>query len=349
MRPTRSSCSRRRCPVVPPRSAYLQQPQLPTALATYAARITRDATSPYERALAIEHAVEHSRKLSARATSGSAFWRIEQFLFGAPGTPGARVGTSEQFATSFALLARNAGLPTRIVVGFRPGEPEDDGTMVVRGSDALAWPEVYFNRLGWVPFSPTPNDDTFSDGRPLVAPPPAVDADTGNPAVPDGQESPAPSDDDSAAPAPATGTGHRAATADHGRGRGRHPGRRVHLPDAAAAPGPQLPPPAARCAGGLGRAPRRPRPGRRPGRPRAARDRRWPTTPTSGSAPAAPGRSPTRPSGRCSARLHAGRRAAAPRLRSARRCTRYAARRRTSVPLWRRWWWWLDPRVLRRR
>ena len=188
-------------------SAYLQQPELPFALATYGARITRDAKSPYERALAIERAVEHSRKLSARATSGSAFWRIEQFLFGAPDTPGARVGTSEQFATAFALLARNAGLPTRIVVGFRPGEPQDDGTMLVRGRDALAWPEVYFDRLGWVPFSPTPNDDTFSDGRPLVAPPPATDTETGDPAVPDGQESPAPSEDDSAAPSPAAGTG----------------------------------------------------------------------------------------------------------------------------------------------
>ncbi len=186
-------------------SAYLQQPQLPFALAAYGARITRDAKSPYERALAIERAVEHSRKLSARATSGSAFWRIEQFLFGAPDTPGARVGTSEQFATAFALLARNAGLPTRIVVGFRPGEPQDDGTMLVRGRDALAWPEVYFDRLGWVPFSPTPNDDTFSDGRPLVAPPPAADTGSGDPAVPDGQESTGPAEDDSTAPTPSGG------------------------------------------------------------------------------------------------------------------------------------------------
>ena len=103
-------------------AAYLEQPQLPASIAAYGAEITREARSPYERALAIEQAVEHSRNLSPGATSGSAFWRIEQFLFGAPDTPGARVGTSEQFATAFALLARNAGLPTRLVVGFRPGE-----------------------------------------------------------------------------------------------------------------------------------------------------------------------------------------------------------------------------------
>ena len=329
-------------------SAYLQQPQLPIALATYAARITRDATSPYERALAIEHAVEHSRKLSARATSGSAFWRIEQFLFGAPGTPGARVGTSEQFATSFALLARNAGLPTRIVVGFRPGVPEDDGTMVVRGSDALAWPEVYFNRLGWVPFSPTPNDDTFSDGRPLVAPPPAVDADTGNPAVPDGQESPAPSDDDSAAPAPATGTGterplrttvaaaagilavafifltlllRRARSFRHLR-RGA-PGAWAELLDALALAGApaDLGQPATVVADDADQ-----RFGTRGARQVADHAERAVFGP--------PARGP------------ASRGSAAP-VREALHQVRRAAR--TSVPLWRRWWWWLDPRVLRRR
>ena len=329
-------------------SAYLQQPQLPFALATYAARITRDATSPYERALAIEHAVEHSRTLSARATSGSTFWRIEQFLFGAPGTPGARVGTSEQFATSFALLARNAGLPTRIVVGFRPGEPEDDGTMVVRGSDALAWPEVYFNRLGWVPFSPTPSDDTFSDGRPLVAPPPAPDTDSGDPAVPDGQESPAPSEDDSAAPAPATGTGaerplrttvagaagilavaflfltlllRRVRSFRHLR-RGA-PGAWAELLDALALAGApaDLGQPATVVADDADR-----RFGTRGARQVADHAERAVFGP--------PATAPLRPGSTATVRqaLHQVRRAA-----------------RVSVPAWRRWWWWLDPRVLRRR
>ena len=54
-------------------AAYLQQPQLPASIATYGAEITRKAASPYERALAIEQAVEHSRSLSPGATSGSAF------------------------------------------------------------------------------------------------------------------------------------------------------------------------------------------------------------------------------------------------------------------------------------
>ena len=347
MRPTRSSCSRRPCPAGPPPSAYLEQPQLPFALATYAARITRDAKSPYERALAIERAVEHSRKLSARATSGSAFWRIEQFLFGSPDTPGGRVGTSEQFATAFALMARNAGLPTRIVVGFRPGEPQDDGTMLVRGRDALAWPEVYFNRLGWVPFSPTPNDDTFSDGRPLVAPPPAIDTEAGDPAVPDGQETPGPAEEDSAPPAPTADAGadrplgtmvaaaagvlavalllltlllRRFRSFRHLR-RGA-PGAWAELLDALALAGVPADPvlPATTVADVADQ-----RFGTRGARrvaDRAERDVFGP--PARG--PATTGSMAT--------------------IREALREVRRAAR--ASVPSWRRWWWWLDPRVLRR-
>ena len=149
-----------------PVSRYLEQPELPFDLATYSNLITDRASTPYARALAIESAVRRGRRLSSQSISGSAHWRLQSFLLGDRGEPGARIGTSEQFATAFAVLARNSGLPTRVVVGFRPGTETPDGTRVVRGSDALAWPEVYFADLGWVPFSPTPNDDTFAADRP---------------------------------------------------------------------------------------------------------------------------------------------------------------------------------------
>ena len=42
------------------------------------------------------------------------------------------------------------------MVGFRPGQALPDGSWVVRGRDALAWPEVYFTGQGWVAFDPTP-------------------------------------------------------------------------------------------------------------------------------------------------------------------------------------------------
>ncbi|HXH79864.1 DUF3488 and transglutaminase-like domain-containing protein [Nocardioides sp.] len=143
-------------------SRYVSLPPLPEKLAQFADGAAAGAATPYERAKVLEKLVKESAQLSAKAISGSQIWRIESFLYGKRGTDaGARMGTSEQFATAYALLARYHGLPTRVVVGFRPGDEQPDGTRIVRGGDAFAWPEVYFQDLGWVAFSPTPDDDTF--------------------------------------------------------------------------------------------------------------------------------------------------------------------------------------------
>lgn len=59
-------------------------------------------------------------------------------------------GTSEQFATAYALMADSLGIPVRVVVGFR-----DDGSGTVHDADVLAWPEIAVSGLGWVPLDPT--------------------------------------------------------------------------------------------------------------------------------------------------------------------------------------------------
>ena len=65
-----------------------------------------------------------------------------------------RTGSCEQFAGAFAMLARAAGLPTRVAIGFTPGRTTH-GVTVVRGSDAHAWPQVLIDGT-WVSFEPTP-------------------------------------------------------------------------------------------------------------------------------------------------------------------------------------------------
>ena len=67
-----------------------------------------------------------------------------------------KTGYCQQFATAFAVLARSLGYPTRVVVGFLPGERSAQGRYLVRGTDAHAWPEVYFEGYGWIAFEPTP-------------------------------------------------------------------------------------------------------------------------------------------------------------------------------------------------
>jgi hypothetical protein len=144
---------------------YLALPGGPSGFLQYAREAVRGASTPLEEAVAIEHAVSTGRTLSSKAPSGSSYGRLETFLFGKAGGNGAQVGTAEQFAAGFAVLAREVGLPTRLVVGFEVPDPNVNGTSVVHGSDATVWPEVYFRGAGWVPFAPTPGaGDSGTEG-----------------------------------------------------------------------------------------------------------------------------------------------------------------------------------------
>lgn len=69
-----------------------------------------------------------------------------------------RKGFCEQFAATYAAMARSIGLPTRVAVGFTPGirSSKSPDVFSVYGRQAHAWPEVYFEGTGWVPFDPTP-------------------------------------------------------------------------------------------------------------------------------------------------------------------------------------------------
>jgi hypothetical protein len=72
---------------------------------------------------------------------------------GAAAGPDSPVGTSpDLLATLFAVAAREAGFPTRIVVGFDPGTAVGADEYSVTGADVRIWPEAYFAGVGWVPF-----------------------------------------------------------------------------------------------------------------------------------------------------------------------------------------------------
>jgi protein-glutamine gamma-glutamyltransferase len=74
----------------------------------------------------------------------------DEFLFDT------RRGFCEHFASAFAVMARAAGVPARVVTGYQGGEFNPvDGTLVVRQSDAHAWTEVWLPQRGWVRIDPT--------------------------------------------------------------------------------------------------------------------------------------------------------------------------------------------------
>ncbi len=67
-----------------------------------------------------------------------------------------RRGYCLQFATAMIEMARVRGIPARLVTGFLPGAPGEDGEMKVVAADAHAWPELWFPGTGWLRFEPTP-------------------------------------------------------------------------------------------------------------------------------------------------------------------------------------------------
>ncbi len=65
-------------------------------------------------------------------------------------------GYCDYYATAMVVLARAAGLPARLVVGYFGGTYDaENSRYIVTEADAHAWAEVYLPRYGWVEFEPT--------------------------------------------------------------------------------------------------------------------------------------------------------------------------------------------------
>ncbi|MGN9812542.1 transglutaminaseTgpA domain-containing protein [Micromonospora sp. BQ11] len=161
---------------------------VPDPVRRLATELSESHGAPYARATAVEQFIAEHYRLVADAPSGHAYPNLAFFLFG-PREAGGQRGTSEQFAASFAVLGRLAGLPTRVVVGF-----QSTGNGPVRAGDAYAWPEVLFDGLGWVPFDPLP--------RPEDEPRPVEEDFRPKPEEPPPSEVPEPTVEPTAPPAP---------------------------------------------------------------------------------------------------------------------------------------------------
>ncbi len=123
---------------------------LPGSLTRLAEKVTADADSPAEKAAAIQAYLRSSKfTYSTERLPGSGYGALENFLLRD------NKGYCEQFASAMAMMARVVGIPSRVSVGFLPGDRDGDAWKVsIR--DMHAWPELYFAGYGWVRFEPTP-------------------------------------------------------------------------------------------------------------------------------------------------------------------------------------------------
>ncbi|MCF2526733.1 DUF3488 and transglutaminase-like domain-containing protein [Yinghuangia soli] len=119
---------------------------------TIAMEATAGSSAPYQQALRLADWLRANHRYDITAVPGHSYRNLRFFL------ESSKEGTSEQFASAFAVLGRTLGLPTRVVVGFSRGTALPDGTWRVDSGNVVAWPEVHFAGVGWVPFYPTPGE-----------------------------------------------------------------------------------------------------------------------------------------------------------------------------------------------
>jgi transglutaminase-like putative cysteine protease len=137
------------------REKFLQLPaDRPEILRETAEKIRADYDSqtPYEAARAIERylARDGGFTYNLNVNYDRADRAIEEFL------GEGKEGFCTQFATSMALLARELGVPSRVVYGATTGRKAGPDEYVVVGYNIHTWVEVYFPGVGWYPFEPTP-------------------------------------------------------------------------------------------------------------------------------------------------------------------------------------------------
>jgi hypothetical protein len=112
--------------------------------------LTATAPTPYDRALAIEAYLRefpYTLELPPPPISQDV---VDYFIFDL------QKGYCDYYATSMVVLARAAGLPARIAVGYASGIYDIDlEAYVVSEDQAHSWVEIYFPGYGWVDFEPT--------------------------------------------------------------------------------------------------------------------------------------------------------------------------------------------------
>ncbi len=127
------------------------------------------AAAPGSTAMARLAALETTLRSDAfgyqpESPAGSALPQLLSYL-GANEAEGSQIGFSEQAAGAFALAARELGLPSRVVVGYRLlDQPLTSArpSAEVRLDQIHAWPEVWFDDGGWIRFEPT-NEENATD------------------------------------------------------------------------------------------------------------------------------------------------------------------------------------------
>lgn len=137
---------------------------MPAIIAQTAQSVTAEATSDYDRAVAIQDYLRggefrYDEDTPEQANGdGDSFDVIATFLQ-------EKRGYCVHYAAAMAVMARSLDIPARIAVGYQPGSRQivPAGSFEVTSHDLHAWPELYFEGVGWTRFEPTPGRGDVPD------------------------------------------------------------------------------------------------------------------------------------------------------------------------------------------
>ncbi|WP_461213047.1 transglutaminase domain-containing protein [Lacticaseibacillus sp. GG6-2] len=136
--------------------AWTQVPKtLPVRVRQLAQRVTRGATTDYDRAKAIEQYLSQTPTLTYSKTDTPKLPRgrdyVDYFLFTS------HIGYCDNFSSAMVMMLRSIGVPARWAKGFNQGTKTGTDQYTITNANAHSWPEVYFGpQYGWVDFEPTP-------------------------------------------------------------------------------------------------------------------------------------------------------------------------------------------------
>jgi len=126
---------------------YLQVPEEFQDLKELALKITKDCKTPYEKAKAIEEFLRRNYNYNVNFTIPKSENPIKYFLLKG------KEGVCIHFNSAFVILARLAGLPARLVIGFLIDSGKT--SQAVYSDQAHAWSEILFEKIGWIRFDAT--------------------------------------------------------------------------------------------------------------------------------------------------------------------------------------------------
>lgn len=190
---------------------------VPDIVKNTAQTVAGGAGTPYQKAMAIQRylrSAEFTYSLQSPVQGGydgNGLSVLADFLQ-------QKSGYCIHYASAMAVMARLEGIPSRIAVGYAPGRLTG-ATVMVAGQGALpeyeadardahAWPELYFQGLGWVQFEPTPSRGVVPDYATEASVPSVPDSLGNNDGlIPDAAQAPGLSPSATAPAVPGAGSG----------------------------------------------------------------------------------------------------------------------------------------------